>query len=86
VTRIRGRRHKQLLDDLTKKSGYRKLKEEATDITLWRTRSERGCGPVARHDRSNDIIHSVSQKSLDTGGNILNIERQSDFCVTLYIQ
>jgi hypothetical protein len=28
----------------------------------------------------------VSRKSLDTGGKILNIERQSNFCVTLYIQ
>ena len=34
----RGRRRKQLLDDLKETRGYRKLKEEALDYTLWRTR------------------------------------------------
>jgi hypothetical protein len=33
-----GRRHKQLLDDLKEKRGYWKLKEEALDCTVWRTR------------------------------------------------
>jgi hypothetical protein len=42
----RGRRHKQLLDDLKEKRRYRKLKEEALDRTLWRTRFRRGYGPV----------------------------------------
>jgi hypothetical protein len=37
VTEIRGRRRKQLLDDLKKNRGYWKLKEEALDRTLWRT-------------------------------------------------
>jgi len=37
VTRRRGRRRKQLLDDLKEKRGYWKLKEEALDRTLWRT-------------------------------------------------
>jgi hypothetical protein len=48
VTGRRGRRHKQLLDGLKEKKGYRKFKEEALDRSLWRTRFERGCGPVVR--------------------------------------
>ena len=37
VTGRRGRRRKQLLDDLKEKRGYCKLKEEALDRTVWRT-------------------------------------------------
>jgi hypothetical protein len=44
----RGRRRKQLLDDLKEKKRYWKLKEEALDRTLWRTRFGRGDGPVVR--------------------------------------
>jgi hypothetical protein len=44
----RGRRRKQLLDDLKEKKRYWKLKEEALDRTLWRTRFVRGYGPVVR--------------------------------------
>jgi hypothetical protein len=44
----RGRRRKQLLDDHKEKKGYRKLKEEALDRTVWRTGFVRGCGPVLR--------------------------------------
>jgi hypothetical protein len=43
-----GRRRKQLLDDLKEKRRYWKLKEEALDRTLWRTRFGRGYGPVVR--------------------------------------
>ena len=46
VTGERGRRLKQLLDDLTEKKGYCRLKEEAIDRTLWRTRLGRGYGHV----------------------------------------
>jgi hypothetical protein len=42
VTGRRGRRSKQLLDDLKEKRGYRKLKEEALDRTLFGTRFGRG--------------------------------------------
>ena len=48
VTGTRGRRHKQLLDDLKAKRGYWKLKESALDCTLWRIRFGRGYGPVVR--------------------------------------
>jgi hypothetical protein len=47
-TRMRGRRRKQLLDDLKEARRYWKLKEEAEDRTLWRTQFGRGYGPVAR--------------------------------------
>jgi hypothetical protein len=48
VTGRRGKRYTQLLGDLKGKSRYRKLKEEALDHTLWRTRFGRGYGPVVR--------------------------------------
>jgi hypothetical protein len=53
MTERRGRRRKQLLDDLKEKRRYWKLKEEALDRTLWRTRLGRGCGPVVRDYRMN---------------------------------
>jgi hypothetical protein len=48
MTIRRGRRSKQLLDDLKEKRRYFKLKEEALDRTLWRTRFGRSYGPVVR--------------------------------------
>jgi hypothetical protein len=48
MTRRRGRRRKQLLDDLKEKKRYWKLKEEALYCTLWKTRFGRGYGPVVR--------------------------------------
>jgi hypothetical protein len=47
VTRRRGRRRKQLLDDLEDRRGYSHLKEEALDRIKWRNRFGRGCGHVA---------------------------------------
>jgi hypothetical protein len=43
-----GRRRKQQLDDIKEKRIYWKLKEEALDRTLWRTRFGRRYGPVVR--------------------------------------
>jgi hypothetical protein len=48
MTGRRGRRRKQLLDDLKEKRIDWKLKEEALDRTLWRTRFGRGYGPSVR--------------------------------------
>jgi hypothetical protein len=48
MTGRRGRRRKQLLNDLKEKRRYWKLKEEALDRTLWRTSFGRGYGPVVR--------------------------------------
>ena len=45
----RGRRGKQLQDDHMEKKGYWKLKEEALDRILWRTRFGRGYGPVRQN-------------------------------------
>ena len=42
------RRRKQLLDDFKRTTGYRKLKEEALDLTPWRIHFGRGYGPVIR--------------------------------------
>jgi len=44
----RRRRRRKLLDDLKEKSGYWKMKQEALKRALWRTRFERGYGPVVR--------------------------------------
>jgi len=48
VTGRRGRRRKQPLDDLKDNC---KLKKEALDRILWRTRFGRGCGPVLRQTK-----------------------------------
>ena len=47
VTR-RGRRRRQLLDDIKETRGYCKLKKEALERILWRTRFGRGYGLVRR--------------------------------------
>jgi hypothetical protein len=44
----RGRRRKQLLDDLKKKRGYWKLKDEALDRTVWKNRFGRGYRPAVK--------------------------------------
>ena len=46
VTRRRGRRRKEVLDDVNDRRGYCQLKEEALDRTMWRNRFGRGFGPV----------------------------------------
>jgi hypothetical protein len=48
VTGRRGRRRKQLLDDIKKARRCCKLKGEALDRTVWRTGCGTGCGPVVR--------------------------------------
>ena len=44
----RGRKCKQLLDDLKEERGYWKLNDEVLDRTLWRIRFEMGYGRVVR--------------------------------------
>jgi hypothetical protein len=48
MTGRRGRRRRNLLDDLKETRGYAHLKEEALDRTMWRDRFGRGFGPVVR--------------------------------------
>jgi hypothetical protein len=50
MTGKRGRRYKKLLDDLKKSRGYCKLKEQALDGTVWRTRFGKGYEPFARQN------------------------------------
>jgi len=47
-TEKRGRRHKQLLDNLQETRRYWKMKEEALDLTLWRSQYGRGYGLIVR--------------------------------------
>jgi hypothetical protein len=44
----RGRRRRNLLDDLKEMRGYSHLKEEALDRTVWTAGFGRGFGPVVR--------------------------------------
>jgi len=46
VMRRRGRRSKQVLDDLMEERRYWKLNKGSVDPTLWRTSFGRGCGPA----------------------------------------
>ena len=48
MTGRRGRRRKKLLDHLKEKRGYWKLKEEALDRTVWRSRFGRDYERVVR--------------------------------------
>ena len=45
----RGKRRRELLDDLKERRGYFHLKEEALDRTMWRNRGG-GFGPVVRQN------------------------------------
>jgi len=47
----RGRRHKQLPNNLKENRRYWKLKEEALHCTLWSTCFGKGYGPVVRQTR-----------------------------------
>jgi hypothetical protein len=44
----RGRRRRNVLDDLKERRGYSHLKQEALDRTMWRACFGRGFGPVVR--------------------------------------
>jgi hypothetical protein len=44
VTKRRGRRQRELLDELKEKRGYWKFKVEALDFSVWRTGRGRGYG------------------------------------------
>jgi len=48
VTGRRGRRHRQLLEDLKERRGYFHMKEEALNRTMWRGRFGKGFGLVVR--------------------------------------
>ena len=48
MTGRRGRRRRNLLDDLRERRGYSHLKQEALDRTVWRVGFGRGFGSVVR--------------------------------------
>jgi len=48
VTGRRGRRRKQLVDDIKENRGHGKMKEEALDGIQWKIRFVRSYGPVIR--------------------------------------
>ena len=55
MTGRRGRRCKELPDDLEETKGCWKLKEERLDRIVWRTRFGRGCTSVVR-TQQNELI------------------------------
>ena len=58
MTIRRGRRRKELLDDLKDRRGYCQLKEEALDRTMWRKRFGSGFGPVVRQITDDDDVYN----------------------------
>ena len=65
VTGRRGRRGKQLPDDLKENRGYWKLKVEVPDRNVWKTRFGRGCGPVVRQTKENVVLENDGEDQLD---------------------
>jgi hypothetical protein len=57
MTGRRGRRRKQLLDDLKEKRRYWKLKEKALDRILWRSRFGRSYGPSVR--QTTELMNTI---------------------------
>jgi hypothetical protein len=79
-----GRRRKQLLDDLKERRGYWKLNAEALDLTLWRTRFGRGCGPVIRQTTEwmNEWMNEWVNEWIETY--TLNVSRGFSFDATMF--
>ena len=50
MTARRGRRRQQLLENLKESRGYWKFREEALNLTVWRTRFGRGYESVVETD------------------------------------
>jgi len=57
VTERRRRRLENLLDDLNKKRGHWKMKEEALNCPLWRTSLGRGYGYVVERTAERLFVH-----------------------------
>jgi hypothetical protein len=63
--RRRGRRRKQLLDDLKEARRYWNSKEEAQDRILWRTQFGRGYGHVAKQIIYYLILRGMERKGVE---------------------
>jgi len=61
VTRRRGRKRKNLLDELKDRRGYCLLKEEDLDCTMWRNRFGGGFKPVVRQNTECMITKNQSE-------------------------
>jgi hypothetical protein len=101
MTGRRGRRRKQLLNDLKEKRRYCKLKEKALDRTLWRSRFGRGYGPVVRQttgwmneyyfiinipkNYSQNMIHVIGATRHKDGSTHVYIHTHTHACVYIYI-
>jgi hypothetical protein len=59
MTERRGRRRKQLLDNLKEMRGDYKLKVETIDRAVCITRFERGCSPVVRKTTESEITSEL---------------------------
>jgi len=64
VTERQGRRRKQLLNNLKKMRGYRKLKEEALYCSLWKTCFARDYGTLVREKNTAQIYGSSTPSTL----------------------
>jgi len=67
VSGRRGRKRKQILNDLKENSVYWKLREETLDRSLWRTRFVRSFGLASQTiERMIDVdeAHSAHERSL----------------------
>jgi hypothetical protein len=67
------------LDNLKERTGYWKLKEEALDITLWRTCCGRGYGPVVR--QVTQLMNEIATNELRriTQTKIINCNKITEF-------
>jgi hypothetical protein len=86
MTGRRGRRRKQLLDDLKEKKRYWKLQEEALDRTLWRTRFGRGYGPVGRQTTEWMNLPQTACGKLNLFARHNFSKPRRDFVDTLYVE
>jgi hypothetical protein len=75
VTGRRGRRRKQLLDDVKETRGYYKLQGEVLDRNVWGTGFGRGCGLVIGRSvkRVNYVETVVTLQIIILEINIFNI-------------
>jgi hypothetical protein len=64
----RGRRRKQLLNDLKEEKRYGKLKDEALSRTLWRTCFEKAYEPVKLRDNGVNLAtgRKTAHRDLET--------------------
>jgi len=71
VTGRRGRRRRELLDDLKDRRGYCQLKEEALDRTMWRAGFGRGSGPFVRKTAVGMYVYSTQLRTATCTHNVL---------------